>query len=283
MDSLSCISRSFRRQTNDLSFVNPSALGSLRKDNYQQLRLWKDCRFNVPATGSTARRKIAVADKQVQAGNGNVTLLLHRRASDPYPTLWTEEFLSGNCQSTQTISKKHEEKEETEAVIEGVTAENGSGTLFPPVPSQLTDSLYSELSNEVNNSRSRPGWIRRLVKHRKKCKREREATQSSVWMSQESAAAYFTEEQLQGIHKCFRTFDFDHSGSLGYCELGYLLRGMGVEPSETELRSMLKELDQDGSGELEVEEFIVLMAQLSQQRNNDSGGDAEEQRSVISN
>jgi calmodulin len=42
-------------------------------------------------------------------------------------------------------------------------------------------------------------------------------------------------------------------------ELGLLMKSLGQEKKEEDLKKMLNEVDADGSGEIDVEEFLVLM------------------------
>ena len=40
------------------------------------------------------------------------------------------------------------------------------------------------------------------------------------------------------------------------------MRAMGFRPTEEELKDLLKEIDEDGSGEIEFEEFCQLCAKV---------------------
>ena len=42
-------------------------------------------------------------------------------------------------------------------------------------------------------------------------------------------------------------------------ELGVVLRSMGQNPSEQELKEMISEMDEDNSGTVDFEEFVILM------------------------
>ena len=48
---------------------------------------------------------------------------------------------------------------------------------------------------------------------------------------------------------------------------------VGEEPSEEELDTMMKEVDEDGSGEIEFNEFLALMAKRSKFGVSGSGGE----------
>ncbi|XP_060063086.1 calmodulin-beta-like [Ylistrum balloti] len=68
-----------------------------------------------------------------------------------------------------------------------------------------------------------------------------------------------TKAQLTEFREAFNMFDINKTGSVTTKELGDVLRNMGQEPSETELRHMVDEVDEDGSGSIEFEEFVEMM------------------------
>ena len=57
----------------------------------------------------------------------------------------------------------------------------------------------------------------------------------------------------------FNLFDVNGDGLISSEELGIVLRSMGQNPSDKELKEMISELDEDGSGEVDFEEFVTLM------------------------
>eukprot|EP00756_Hemistasia_phaeocysticola_P048891 Hpha_TRINITY_DN23305_c0_g1::TRINITY_DN23305_c0_g1_i1::g.96854::m.96854/K16465/CETN1; centrin-1 len=65
--------------------------------------------------------------------------------------------------------------------------------------------------------------------------------------------------QIQGLKECFDHFDTDGSGSIDSSELGEVFKAFGQEVSEEEIQRMLAEVDEDGSGEIEFDEFLMLM------------------------
>ena len=56
-----------------------------------------------------------------------------------------------------------------------------------------------------------------------------------------------------------RRFDRDGSGSVDADELGMLLIQLGQRMSDQELEGMIKAIDIDGNGEIEFDEFIVMV------------------------
>ena len=69
-----------------------------------------------------------------------------------------------------------------------------------------------------------------------------------------------SEEELDEIAEVFRLLDDDDSGALDADELleGFSLMGSRVD--EAELRALIRAVDFDGSGEIEIDEFEVIMS-----------------------
>ena len=59
---------------------------------------------------------------------------------------------------------------------------------------------------------------------------------------------------------CFDLFDTKKQDFLSADDLGEIMRAMGFRPTEEELADLLKEIDEDGSGEIEIGEFCQLCA-----------------------
>ncbi|KAJ8521694.1 hypothetical protein ONZ45_g1644 [Pleurotus djamor] len=68
-----------------------------------------------------------------------------------------------------------------------------------------------------------------------------------------------TPEQLEEHRAVFDSFDRDSSGSISKEELGTVMRALGHNPSEDDLRRMIREVDNDRNGTIEFDEFIELM------------------------
>ena len=55
-------------------------------------------------------------------------------------------------------------------------------------------------------------------------------------------------------------FDKDGDGSITAKELGTVMRSLGQNPSEDEIRQIIEEIDEDKSGTIDFKEFLALMA-----------------------
>eukprot|EP01059_Diplonema_ambulator_P036090 TRINITY_DN8850_c0_g1_i2.p1 TRINITY_DN8850_c0_g1~~TRINITY_DN8850_c0_g1_i2.p1 ORF type:complete len:192 (+),score=56.37 TRINITY_DN8850_c0_g1_i2:52-627(+) len=68
-----------------------------------------------------------------------------------------------------------------------------------------------------------------------------------------------SNSQIEALQECFNTFDTDGSGSIDVHELGNVFSSFGQNLSPDEIAAMIQEVDADGSGEIEFEEFLLLM------------------------
>ena len=68
-----------------------------------------------------------------------------------------------------------------------------------------------------------------------------------------------TEHERAIFSTTFRKFDPDGDGTITTSELGDAMRLLGQSPTEDELKDMIHEVDTDGNGTIEFEEFCSLM------------------------
>lgn len=69
----------------------------------------------------------------------------------------------------------------------------------------------------------------------------------------------WSDEQVDEFKQAFYSFDQDGEGSIGREELGDLLEALGENLSPVEVDEMLAQVDEDGSGQIDFEEFLGMM------------------------
>merc|ERR1712154_531905 len=67
-------------------------------------------------------------------------------------------------------------------------------------------------------------------------------------------------DEIKCLKTCFDLFDTKKVDFLSADDLGEIMRAMGFRPTEEELKDLLLEIDEDGSGEIEFGEFSQLCA-----------------------
>jgi len=80
-----------------------------------------------------------------------------------------------------------------------------------------------------------------------------------------------SEERITEFKAAFELFDKDRDGAINNKELGTVMRNLGQNPSEEELKQMIKEIDLDGNGVIDFNEFLYLMVKKMK------GNDTEEE------
>jgi len=93
-------------------------------------------------------------------------------------------------------------------------------------------------------------WSGRLVKFNVKV--------ATIKMSKE--AKDLTEEQVAEFKEAFAIFDKDGDGTVTSTEIKEVMKSLGQNPTDLELQEMIEEVDEDGNGSIEFDEFLVMMA-----------------------
>uniref|UniRef100_A0A8C0Q5I9 EF-hand calcium-binding domain-containing protein 11 n=1 Tax=Canis lupus familiaris TaxID=9615 RepID=A0A8C0Q5I9_CANLF len=77
-------------------------------------------------------------------------------------------------------------------------------------------------------------------------------------------ADQLSEEQVAEFKEAFCLFDKDGDGAITTQELGTVMRSLGQNPTEAELRDMevdemIRAADVDGDGQVNYEEFVHML------------------------
>ena len=70
----------------------------------------------------------------------------------------------------------------------------------------------------------------------------------------------FTQEQIDEYKTAFNMFDIDGDGSITAKELLTILRSQGLNPTPEEAVQMVENIDKNNNGEIEFDEFLILMS-----------------------
>ena len=76
-----------------------------------------------------------------------------------------------------------------------------------------------------------------------------------------SLANKLTQGQLNDLREAFDLFDKDGGGDISVSELSSLFRCFGARKTHQELSQILDKYDEDGSGVIEFDEFVQMMAE----------------------
>ena len=74
------------------------------------------------------------------------------------------------------------------------------------------------------------------------------------------SAIELTDEQRKEYEDMFYLFDKNGDGRISTAELGEVMSSLGQMVTEAELMDMVKCVDKDGNGTIELEEFLNMMA-----------------------
>ncbi|KAH6659617.1 hypothetical protein BKA67DRAFT_652842 [Truncatella angustata] len=69
-----------------------------------------------------------------------------------------------------------------------------------------------------------------------------------------------SREQIEQYKAAFDLFDKDSTGDITAEELGAVMKSLGLNPSEQELRDMVDEVDVDKNGSIDFDEFLKMMS-----------------------
>jgi len=78
-----------------------------------------------------------------------------------------------------------------------------------------------------------------------------------------------TEEQKAELQDAFNMFDKNGDGKISSSEIGMLLRSIGQDPTESEIKDFIHEVDTDENGTIEFSEFCSLMLAKKNMKTNE--------------
>ncbi|XP_044250816.1 calmodulin-1 [Drosophila takahashii] len=68
-----------------------------------------------------------------------------------------------------------------------------------------------------------------------------------------------SKEEQDLLKQTFRILDKENEGAITSKELGVVIRALGRQPNESEVQSMINEVDSDGNGSISAEEFYGVI------------------------
>merc|ERR1712160_142232 len=77
-----------------------------------------------------------------------------------------------------------------------------------------------------------------------------------VWDAKKFERPGLTSDEVEEIKEAFDLFDTDSSGAISVSELTSAMKSLGFDVKHAVVFQMIAELDADGSGEIEFEEFL---------------------------
>ncbi|KAI9050610.1 hypothetical protein LZ554_005769 [Drepanopeziza brunnea f. sp. 'monogermtubi'] len=70
---------------------------------------------------------------------------------------------------------------------------------------------------------------------------------------------YLSEEEIEILKHEFDQYDADQGGNISVEEFGRVMKASGQNPTAEELQQIIKEVDLDGDGTINFDEFIAMM------------------------
>ncbi|OIW34165.1 EF-hand [Coniochaeta ligniaria NRRL 30616] len=83
------------------------------------------------------------------------------------------------------------------------------------------------------------------------------------------SAIKLTKEQIAQYRQVFDLFDKDHTGDITAEELGEVMKGLGLNPSDSELHDLIAEADVNKDGSIDFNEFLNMMARTVKEVDNE--------------
>ncbi|XP_030765126.1 calmodulin-A-like isoform X2 [Sitophilus oryzae] len=77
------------------------------------------------------------------------------------------------------------------------------------------------------------------------------------------------DENIAEIREVFTIFDKEGIGMISTKELGMVMKALGQNPTEAELLDIIEEVDIDGNGLIDFEEFVAAMKKIMKDCDNE--------------
>merc|ERR1719436_174792 len=74
-----------------------------------------------------------------------------------------------------------------------------------------------------------------------------------------------TAQDIDCLNEAFALFDCDRDGEISVEELGKVMRTHGFDPTEEDLKDMIRNVDTNANGAIDFNEFIDMMVKRGQQ------------------
>ncbi|KAF7870270.1 hypothetical protein EAF04_004018 [Stromatinia cepivora] len=78
-----------------------------------------------------------------------------------------------------------------------------------------------------------------------------------------------SDEEIAIFKEAFDAYDTDKGGNITVEEFAHVMKESGQNPSEEELAQIIKEVDIDGDGTINFDEFIAMMTGRTRQKKED--------------
>ncbi|KAH8025819.1 hypothetical protein HPB51_012141 [Rhipicephalus microplus] len=93
----------------------------------------------------------------------------------------------------------------------------------------------------------------------KMANKKHRAPASSGRSSSDTSGSQLSDDTIAELREAFALFDKNSNGAISTKELGNVMRALGQNPTEAELKDMIAEVDTDGDGTVDFPEFLALM------------------------